>query len=131
MVYGRDMRESNALRMWRRTVHTGTAGVWLHQGLWCKALGRDPSHRAVVGSVPGPIGAHAAVASRALGFGETALALLVATNGRRRWVAGVETALLVVFNAGGLVLGRQHIAHPGRLLVRNGAFVALIWSGVE
>jgi hypothetical protein len=125
------MRLSTDRMQWRRAAHAGTAAVWAHQGLWCKVLGRDESHRAVIETVPGPIGTRADQVTRALGVAETALAVLVATNGRRRWVAAVETALVAAFNAGGLLLGREHISHPARLLARNSAFIALIWSGVE
>ena len=112
-------------------MHLGTAAVWLHQGLWSKVLGRDASHEAILGDLPGPIGAHAHGVTRALGAAESALALLVATNGRRRWVVGLETALVVAFNAGGLLMGRDRIDHPGRLVVRNAAFLALAWSAVS
>ncbi len=66
-----------------------------------------------------------------LGVAETALAMVVVTRGNRRSVAVLQSALVAAFNAGGLAVGRQHIAHPARLLVRNGAFVALIWSSVD
>jgi len=125
-------RETSADRRatWRRGALLGSAAVWLHQGLWCKALDRSPSHRAIVGTLPGPLGSHAVGLTRALGATEVGLAALVATNGRRRWVAVVETIVVVGCNTGGLVLGRRHIAHPGRLLARNGAFLALVWIGV-
>jgi hypothetical protein len=106
-------------------------GVWLHQGLWCKVLGRDPAHREVLASVPGLRGSRARVAATGLGLAETALAVLVAAKGTRRWVAGLQTALVVAFNAGGLALGRGHIAQPARLLARNGAFLTLVWIAVD
>lgn len=115
----------------QQAANVGAAAVWLHQGLWCKVLSGDPAHRAILASVPGLDGPRARVATTALGLGETALAALVATKGDRTWVAGLQTALVAAFNTGGLVLGRRHIAHPGRLVVRNGAFVALIWSPVH
>lgn len=118
------------VRLWRHAKTTGAAGVWLHQGLWCKVLGRDPDHQAVIASVPG-VRDRAAAATALVGVAETALALLVATRGDRRWVAALQTATVGAFNAGGLVMGRAHIDHPARLLVRNGAFVALIWSAVD
>src|SRR4051794_33541450 len=161
------MTKRSDVRAWRRLVPLLAAAVWLHQGLWCKVLGRDPTHRAVLGTVPGLrgpnaetglrgpnaetglrgpnaetglrgpnaetglAGRRAAVATTVLGLAETALAVGVAAGGRRRWVAGLQTALVAAFNAGGLVLGRQHIEHPGRLVIRNGAFLALIWSPVD
>jgi hypothetical protein len=131
MVYGRTMTSTKHANSLRRLPQLAAAAVWLHQGLWCKVLGRDPAHRDVVASVPGLAGRRATLVATGLGLGETALALMVATNGHRRRVAAVETTLVAAFNAGGLLLGRQHIAHPARLLARNGAFVALIWSSVD
>ena len=126
-----DVMDETGGGTWKRAAALGAAAVWLHQGLWCKVLSGDPAHREVLGSIPG-LGEHQArVATTALGAAETALALVVATGGRRRSVAVLQTALVAAFNAGGLAVGRAHIAHPGRLLVRNGAFVALIWSAVD
>jgi hypothetical protein len=161
------MTKRSDIAAWRRLIPVVVAAVWLHQGLWCKVLGRDPSHRAVLGTVPGLrgpntetglrglnaetglrgpnaetglrgpnaetrlTGRRADVATTLLGLTETALAVGVATGGRRRWVAGLQTALVAAFNAGGLLLGRQHIEHPGRLLIRNGVFLALVWSPVD
>ena len=115
----------------RQVAAIGAAAVWLHQGLWCKVLSGDPAHRDILASVPGLGGPRARVATTALGLGETALAGLVATRGDRRWVAALQTALVGAFNAGGLAVGRSHIAHPARLLVRNGVFLALIWSAAR
>jgi DoxX-like family len=116
---------------WHRATGLASAAVWLHQGLWCKVLGRDPSHRQVLASLPGLEGGRAQVAATSLGLAETAFAVLVATKGQRRWVAGLQTALVVAFNLGGLAVGRDHIDHPQRLLIRNGAFLALVWSAVD
>ncbi len=115
----------------RRAATLGAAAMWAHQGLWCKVLQGDPSHREVLRSVPGFPERRAEMATVALGLGETALAVLVATRGDRRWVAAVQTALVVAFNLGGLAFGRDHIPQPRRLLVRNGAFIALVWSSTH
>ena len=131
MVYGRIMRSEENPQAWRRAAALSSASVWVHQGLWCKVLGRDPAHREVLASVPGLTGQRAQVATTTLGLAETALAALVATRGDRRWVAVLQTALVAGFNAGGLLVGRAHIAHPARLLARNGVFVALIWTSVD
>ncbi len=131
MVYGQVTKRTRDQQALRQAAVLGAAAVWLHQGLWCKVLGGDPAHREVLASVPGLTGRRAQVATTSLGLAETALAVLVAARGRRRWVAGLQTALVVGFNAGGLAVGRQHIAHPTRLLARNGVFLALIWSSVD
>jgi hypothetical protein len=129
MVYGHNMTET-ASRSRNRLDLAGralAALVWLHQGLWCKVLRGDRRHQDVVASLPGLTGQCARSVTTGIGLAETALAGLVVLRGDRRWVAGVQTGVLAAFNAGGLALGRRHIPHPGRLLLRNGAFVALIW----
>jgi hypothetical protein len=115
----------------RRAAALAAACVWLHQGLWCKVLSGDPAHREVLASVPGLAGRRGAAATTSLGLAETALAVTVATRGDRRRVAALQTALVAGFNAGGLAFGREHISHPVRLVVRNAAFVVLIWSSVD
>jgi hypothetical protein len=116
---------------WRRTAALGAAAVWAHQGLWCKVLGRDPSHRDVLATVPGIGPRRAAPAAAALGAAETALALVVARHGDNRRVAALQTGLLAAFNVGGLALGRAHIAHPARMLARNGLVLIVVWSAVD
>jgi hypothetical protein len=126
MTTSRDLKQNL-----KPAASAAAAAVWLHQGLWCKALGRDPSHREVLAGLPGLHGERAEQAARLLGLGETALAVLVATNGRRRTVAALQTALVLGFNAGGLAFGRDHIPRPARLLARNAAFLALVWAGAS
>lgn len=116
---------------WRPAVHVATGAVWLHQGLWCKVLGRDPEHHAVLAGVPGPVGRHARAVGVVLGMAETALALVVMRCGGRRDVAAVQTGAIVAFNAGGLVLSGSQIEHPVRLIARNAALVGAIWCAVD
>lgn len=131
MVYSHDMNTLKKRDLLRRATSVGVASMWLHQGFWCKVLDRDPAHRQVLGSLPGLSGRRARVATASLGLAETVLAGLIVARGDRRWVAGLQTALVAGFNAGGLVVGRMHISHPARLLARNGVFIALIWSSVD
>jgi hypothetical protein len=131
MVYVRVMKPTIERGSWRRVAAIGAAAAWCHQGLWCKVLSRDPSHREVLGSVPGLSRRRAQVATTTLGLAETALAVVVATNGGRRSVAKLQMALVAGFNAGGLAVGRRHIDRPAWLLARNAAFVALTWSSVD
>lgn len=115
----------------RQVARTVGAAVWLHQGLWCKVLGRDPDHHRVVAGLPGTSERGARVLTASIGLGESALAAAVLIRGHRRWLAVLQTGLVCLFNLGGLLVGRRHIPHPSRLLVRNGLFVALIWSAVD
>jgi hypothetical protein len=115
----------------RSILRLPAAGVWLHQGLWCKVLGRDPAHVALVASLPGVSPTAARRLTVALGAGETALAVVVAARGSRRSVAGAQLALVAAMNGGGLLVGRRHIPRPGALLARNAAFAALVWGAVH
>jgi hypothetical protein len=115
----------------RSLLRLPAAAVWLHQGLWCKVLGRDPAHVAVVASLPGVSPTTARRLTRALGAAETALAVLVLTRGDRRPVARAQLALVAGMNGGGLLVGRRHIPHPVGLLARNAAFAAIVWGAVH
>lgn len=103
------------------------ASVWLHQGGWKKVLGRDPSHQRIVAAVPGLSPSPARVGTKGLGLLETTLAAWVLSGRRSREAAMVQTALVVGINAGGLIVARDAIPWPGRLLVRNLAFLACVW----
>ena len=132
-IYGHIMKKrSNPFPgPWRRLARLGAAAVWVHQGLWCKVLSDDPTHREVLASVPGLSGKRARHAATSLGLAETALAAVVVGGGGRRSVAVLQTAVVVAFNAGGLTVGRAHIERPARLMVRNAAFLALVWGSVD
>lgn len=129
MVVGMD-RPEHLSRQLAAAASAAAAAMWLHQGLWCKVLGRDPAHRAVLGSVPGMPARLARPATVALGVAETVLAAVVMRRGDRRSVAATQTGAVVAFNAGGLLVGRDHIAHPLRMVVRNAAFLGLVWAPV-
>jgi uncharacterized membrane protein YphA (DoxX/SURF4 family) len=104
------------------------AGVWLQQGTWKKVLRPDPRHVAIVASIPGVGAAPARHLTRALGLLETGLAVWVLSGHRRRLVAVVQTALLLGMNAGGLAFAAGRIRRPRRLVARNAAFLACLWS---
>jgi uncharacterized membrane protein YphA (DoxX/SURF4 family) len=105
---------------------TAVASVWLYEGLWCKLLAADAGQRAIVASAPA-IGGAAGFALAAIGVAETALAGWVLSGRARRLAAVVQTALLVVFNAGGLLFGAGRISEPGRMLTANAALLAAAW----
>ncbi|WP_316771109.1 DoxX-like family protein [Streptomyces sasae] len=101
--------------------------VWFYEGLWCKVWpGRD-DQRAIVGDVPHMPAWAVTTALIVIGFAEAAIGLWALSGLWARAAAVVQTALVVVFNAGGLLFGLDHIAEPGRMLTQNLAFVALIW----
>lgn len=59
---------------------------------------------------------------------ETGLGLWVLTGRRRRLASVTQTALLLGMNAGGLVFAQSLLAHRRRMVLRNAAFVACLWS---
>lgn len=101
--------------------------VWFYEGFWCKVWPGRADQRAIVGDVPFLPGWAVTAALVAIGLAEVALGLWVLTGRRARTAALVQTALVVGFNAGGLLFSPGQIEEPGRLLTQNLVFVALIW----
>jgi hypothetical protein len=101
--------------------------VWLYEGLWCKVLGRVPSQLDVVTTVPrlGPLVGSSFL--KVLGVVEIALAVWVTSGMAAGLCAIVQTAVLVVLNANGLVWARRIIHEPGGMVVKNVAFLVLVW----
>jgi hypothetical protein len=100
--------------------------VWLYNGAWCKLFQRCPDHVAIVSAAfEGPSTGQAVLV--ALGAVETGLAAWVLAGWRPRLAAIVQTLLVAGMNAGGLLWGGAAAPHPGDLIVRNLAFVALVW----
>ncbi len=62
-----------------------------------------------------------------IGLVEAAIGLWVLSGRRRYAAAAVQTALIGVFNLGGLLLSPAAIDEPGRMLTANLAIVALAW----
>jgi uncharacterized membrane protein YphA (DoxX/SURF4 family) len=110
-------------------IRASIAAVWLYEGLWCKILGRMPSQVEVVVAVPrlGPRFGRAFL--KALGVVEVAIAVWVMLGMAPGLCAIVQTALLVVLNANGLVWARHIIHDPAGMIVKNAAFLVLVWVG--
>jgi uncharacterized membrane protein YphA (DoxX/SURF4 family) len=111
----------------QRLGRAAIALVWFHQGLWCKLLSGCASHRAIVGSLPAPLGGLAMPLLMAVGAIEVAFGAWVLSGRRPRLAAAAQTALLVVMNTGGLVWGRAFIADPVGVVTQNLVFLALVW----
>jgi hypothetical protein len=103
------------------------AAVWLYEGLWCKVLRRMPNQGDIVASVPflGPTRGPALLT--ALGVVECALAAWVLSGWSPVWAAAIQTALLVGMNANGLIFARRLIHDPAGMVVKNFAFLVLVW----
>jgi hypothetical protein len=103
------------------------AAVWLYEGLWCKLLGRTPSQVEVVTAVP-RLGARFGVEFlKSLGVLEVVLAVWVISGVAPALCAVTQTAVLVTLNVNGLLWSRRFIHEPLGMVVKNAAFLLLVW----
>ena len=100
-----------------------TAAVWLYNGLWLKLLSPDAHHLEIVRATGGPFGWSPERFLRAIGAGETLLALAILSGVWPRFVNGSAVALLLAMNLVGIVQGGGTIHDPVGLLVGNGPLV--------
>jgi len=112
-------------------IRSAIALVWLYEGLWCKLLGKMPHQVDVVAAHPlfGP--ASAARVLKLIGVVEVALAVWVMGGWAPSLAALAQTVLLVGMNANGLLFSRHHIPDPGGMVVKNFAFIVLMWVGAS
>ena len=103
------------------------AGVWLHQGVWAKILEGDPSHRDIVGRMPGLTPTSARAVTIGIGVLEAGMAVWVLSGHRPRTCAAVQIGLMAGFNAGALTFARARLESPERLLARNAGLAVLAW----
>ena len=110
-------------------IRGSVSAVWLYEGLWCKILGRVRSQVDVVTAVPRLGPRFGARFLKALGVVEMALAVWVLTGIAPGLCAIAQTSLLVVLNANGLMWARHIIHEPAGMVVKNIAFLVLVWVG--
>ena len=108
-------------------IRASVAAVWLYEGLWCKLLGGARSQVDVVTAVPRLGPRFGPPFLKALGIVEVATAVWVMTGIAPGLCAIVQTALLVVLNANGLLWARRIIHDPAGMVVKNMAFLVLVW----
>jgi len=108
-------------------IRLAVAGVWLYEGVWCKLLGREPNQLRIVESAPvaRPLGGRAFLTT--LGAAELALALWILSGRAPVACAAAQTLVLASLNAGGLVWARGLIHDAPGMLVKNFAFLVLVW----
>lgn len=108
-------------------IHVAVAAVWLYEGLWCKVLGRERRQLQIVEAVPyfGPrVGA---LFLTTLGVGEIGLGAWVLSGVAPGTCALTQTLLLIALNTSGLIWARHLIHDPGGMVVKNFAFLVLVW----
>ena len=108
-------------------IRGSVAAVWLYEGLWCKVLGRSPSQADVVSAVP-KLGARFGLPFlKVLGIVEVALAVWVLNGVAPGICAITQASLLAILNANGLLWARRIIHDPAGMIVKNVAFLVLVW----
>jgi DoxX-like protein len=108
-------------------IHVAVAAVWLYEGVWCKLLGGEPNQARVVGAVPQLGPRFGGPFLKILGIVEALLALWVLSRLTPVVCALAQTVLLVALNTGGLLFARELIHDPPGMLVKNFAFLVLVW----
>jgi uncharacterized membrane protein YphA (DoxX/SURF4 family) len=101
--------------------------MWWYEGFWCKVFPGRADQRAIVEGLPLLSAGAANALLVAIGLAEVALGVWVLLGYRPYAAAVVQTVLVAGFNTGGLLFGAQHIPEPGRLVVQDLGFLALIW----
>ena len=108
-------------------IRVAVAAVWLYEGLWCKLLCGQPHEFKVVEAVPhfGPrIGA---LFLQVLGVAEVALAAWTLSATVPIECATTQTLLLIALNGTGSLWARHIIHDPVGMIVKNFAFLVLVW----
>jgi hypothetical protein len=108
-------------------IRVAVAAVWLYEGLWCKLLRGQPHEFEVVAAVPNLGPRFGALFLQVLGAVEVSLAAWVLSAIAPVPCAIVQTLLLVTLNANGLLWARHIIHDPGGMVVKNFAFLVLVW----
>jgi hypothetical protein len=108
-------------------IRSAVAAVWLYEGLWCKLLGREPNQLRIASAAPLPSPLRGSSFLRLLGAGEVALAIWAASGVVPFPCAIAQTLILIGLNAGGLRFARTLIHDPGGMVVKNFAFLVLVW----
>ena len=108
-------------------IRISIAAVWLYEGLWCKLLGRLPSQAEIVASVPRLGPQFGAAFLKVLGFVEIGLAIWVLSGVTPAACAIAQVALLAALNVNGLMWARRTIHDPAGMVLKNAAFLLLVW----
>ena len=101
--------------------------VWFYEGLWCKVWPGRADHRAIIADLPLLPDPLITPVLAGIGLAEAAIGLWVLWGWRPYAAAAIQTALIALFNAGGLLASPDNINEPGRMLTANLAIVALAW----
>ena len=109
-------------------MRVAVAVVWLYEGLWNKLLGGAARQVQVVSAVPrlGPLFGSSFL--KLLGAVEVLVAAWVLSGILPGFCAIAQVTLLVLLNVNGLLWARHIIHDPGGMVVKNAAFLVLVWA---
>jgi DoxX-like family len=108
-------------------IHVAVAAVWFYEGLWCKLLNGEPRQVRVIEAMPRYGPRIATELLRLLGVFEAAIGVWILTRIAPIACAVAQTALLVTLNVCGLLWARRLIDDPAGMVVKNFAFLVLVW----
>ncbi len=108
-------------------IHVAVAAVWFYEGLWCKLLNGDANQLRIAEHMPRSNSYIASNLLRVIGVIEVLIGFWVLTSVASIVCALVQTALLIALNACGLLWARQFIHDPAGMVVKNFAFLVLVW----
>ena len=108
-------------------IHVAVAAVWFYEGIWCKLLNGQPRQVRVIEAMPHYGARIGKKLLKLLGLFEAAIGVWVLTGIAPIVCAVVQTLLLVTLNACGLLWARRFIDDPGGMVVKNFAFLVLVW----
>lgn len=108
-------------------IHVAVAGVWLYEGLWCKLLNGEPNQLRVVQALPRFSLNTANSLLKLIGVIEVAIAVWVLTGFTPIFCASAQTALILALNGGGIFWAGRIIHDPAGMLIKNFAFLVLVW----
>jgi len=108
-------------------IRVAVAAVWLHEGLWCKLLGGEPRQLEIVEAVPRYGPRLGGLFLKLLGVVEVGIAVWALSGVAPVHAALAQTVLLVTLNANGIAWSRRLIHDPTGMVVKNFAFLVLVW----
>jgi uncharacterized membrane protein YphA (DoxX/SURF4 family) len=108
-------------------IRMAIAAVWLYEGLWAKLLGGLRSQSEVVSAVPRFGRRFGPAFLKTLGLLEVLLALWVLSGLTPGVCALTQITVLIVLNINGLLWARHLIHDPLGMIIKNAAFLVLVW----
>jgi hypothetical protein len=108
-------------------IHVSIAAVWLYEGLWCKLLNSEPNQLRIIEALPRSSPTAARALLKLLGVIEVAIAIWALTGIEPIFCATAQTALVAALNAGGIFCAGGIIYDPAGMVIKNSAFLVLVW----